>query len=61
MTRRRRKDAETVLLRVRREDWQLLVETLQLDARSGAFDPPLRRRLKQALARLRLLQERKES
>jgi len=41
-----------VLVRFPRKDWELFLETLQMDSRSGAFDPKLRKRLELALSRL---------
>jgi len=47
------KKKEMVTIRVPRNDWALLLETLTLDSRSAAFDPELRRRIKGALERVR--------
>ena len=38
-----------ITIRVPRDAWALLCETLALDARSSAFDPKLRKRIAQAL------------
>ena len=44
---------EMVTIRVPRDDWALLLETLTLDSRSGAFDPELRHRIREALQHVR--------
>lgn len=41
-----------VLLYLHVEDWNLLHETLSMDAKSAAFDRPLRDRISKALARV---------
>ena len=48
---------EMVTIRVPRDDWALLLETLTLDSRSGAFDPELRRRIRDALKQVRQVDE----
>ena len=49
----RRKSPEMVTLRVPRKDWEVLLSTLTLDSRSIAFDPELRRRIREALKGVR--------
>ena len=48
---------EMVTLRVPGKDWALLLETLTLDSRSRAFDPELRRRIRDALKHVRQVDE----
>ena len=40
---------ERAIIRLPREAWQKLRETLELDARSSAFDPELRKEIREAL------------
>ncbi|MEN6550106.1 MAG: hypothetical protein ABFE07_29025 [Armatimonadia bacterium] len=49
-----------IYLKIPREQWALLLETLTLDARSSAFDPKLRRRIARALKTVRYIGMRKD-
>jgi len=51
------KKEETVTLRAPREAWDLLAETLKLDAKSKAFDPALRIKIQEALKQVREVNE----
>lgn len=43
---------KTVIVHLYEEDWDLFLETLHADSESSAFDPELRKQLKDALDRI---------
>lgn len=44
-----------ITLRMREEDWNFLLETLQMDAKSSAFDPQLRAMIKETLKEIAVI------
>jgi hypothetical protein len=48
-----------IYLRVPVEAWELLAETLTLDAQSSAFDPQLRADIRRALGQVKIIRQRR--
>ena len=47
---------KTVTIRVPEEAWDVLLETLEMDAQSSAFDPALRKEIARALKAVRAIE-----